>query len=157
MLFHCEWRIRSLIRQLSVAEFNFNSNFVEFSKFAKIDQKYIPAKNTIHFMFTSSVEHFNLSRSLIGLHTLLQLWDLTFTRYWLISLMYSKIFVPVVMTSTVISLYHLPPNFLLLYDFLNSENSKRVWIMYVYRTIFASFLFTFIIILFVYCLRLIKT
>lgn len=102
-------------------------------------------------MFTSSVEHFNLSRSLIGLHTLLQLWDLTFTRYWLISLMYSKIFVPVVMTSTVISLYHLPPNFLLLYDFLNSENSKRVWIMYVYRTIFASLLFTFIIILFVYC------
>lgn len=102
-------------------------------------------------MFTSSVEHFNLSRSLIGLHTLLQLWDLTFTRYWLISLMYSKIFVPVVMTSTVISLYHLPPNFLLLYDFLNSENSKRVWIMYVYRNIFASFLFTFIIILFVYC------
>lgn len=102
-------------------------------------------------MFTSSVEHFNLSRSLIGLHALLQLWDLTFTRYWLISLMYSKIFVPVVMTSTVISLYHLPPNFLLLYDFLNSENSKRVWIMYVYRTIFASFLFTFIIILFVYC------
>lgn len=102
-------------------------------------------------MFTSSVEHFNLSRSLIGLHTLLQLWDLTFTRYWLISLMYSKIFVPVVMTSTVISLYHLPSNFLLLYDFLNSENSKRVWKMYVYRTIFASFLFTFIIILFVYC------
>lgn len=102
-------------------------------------------------MFTSSVEHFNLSRSLIGLHTLLQLWDLTFTRYWLISLMYSKIFVPVVMTSTVISLYHLPPNFLLLYDFLNSENSKRVWIMCVYRTIFASLLFTFIIILFVYC------
>lgn len=102
-------------------------------------------------MFTSSVEHFNLSRSLIGLHTLLQLCDLTFTRYWLISLMYSKIFVPVVMTSTVISLYHLPPNFLLLYDFLNSENSKRVWIMYVYRNIFASFLFTFIIILFVYC------
>lgn len=102
-------------------------------------------------MFTSSVEHFNLSRSLIGLHTLLQLWDLTFTRYWLISLMYSKIFVPVVMTSTVISLYHLPPNFLLLYDFLNSENSKMVWIMYVYRNIFASFLFTFIIILFVYC------
>lgn len=102
-------------------------------------------------MFTSSVEHFNLSRSLIGLHTLLQLWDLTFTRYWLISLMYSIIFVPVVMTSTVISLYHLPPNFLLLYDFLNSENSKRVWIMYVYRTIFASLLFTFIIILFVYC------
>lgn len=110
-----------------------------------------PPKNTIRFMFTSSVEHFNLSRSLIGLHTLLQLWDLTFTRYWLISLMYSKIFVPVVMTSTVISLYHLPPNFLLLYDFLNSENSKRVWIMYVYRTIFASLLFTFIIILFVYC------
>lgn len=102
-------------------------------------------------MFTSSVEHFNLSRSLIGLHTLLQLWDLTFTRYWLISLMYSIIFVPVVMTSTVISLYHLPPNFLLLYDFLNSENSKRVWKMYVYRTIFASLLFTFIIILFVYC------
>lgn len=102
-------------------------------------------------MFTSSVEHFNLSRSLIGLHTLLQLWDLTFTRYWLISLMYSKIFVPVVMTSTVIWLYHLPSNFLLLYDFLNSENSKRVWKMYVYRTIFASFLFTFIIILFVYC------
>lgn len=102
-------------------------------------------------MFTSSVEHFNLSRSLIGLHTLLQLWDLTFTRYWLISLMYSKIFVPVVMTSTMISLYHLPPNFLLLYDFLNSENSKRVWIIYVYRTIFASLLFTFIIILFLYC------